>query len=90
MLLAAFDGRVRTQLVQGPVELCKRYETPHQFKKSTKTPRAVETADISMDIDRPTTSAPRLPVDATEHAADPNHGTDGPDGLVLPLLQVER
>jgi hypothetical protein len=61
------------------VELCKRQETPYQFKKSTKTPRPVEATDIPMDMDHSAPSTSRLPVDAVVHAADLNHGTDGPD-----------
>jgi Protein of unknown function (DUF3435) len=70
--------RVRIQLVQALAGLCGRQETPHQFKKSTKTPRPADTADILIDIDYPTHSPPQLPVDAAGHAvADPNHGIDG-------------
>jgi hypothetical protein len=88
--------RVRVQLVQALVELCKRQETPHQFKKSTKTPRPVEAADIPMDMDHSAPSTSQLLVDAVVHAADPNHGTDGPNekpvtpDLFCPLLQVGR
>jgi hypothetical protein len=79
---------VRIQLVQALAQLCKRQETPYQFKKKlTNTPRPAGTANISMDIDHPAPSTPRIPVDAAVHAADLNHGTDGPDdGPVTPDL----
>jgi hypothetical protein len=60
------------------VDLCKRQETPHQFKKSTKMPRAVKSADTSMSMDQPTPSTSRLSVDAVVHASDLNHGAHGP------------
>ena len=79
--------RVRIQLVQALVDLCKRQETAHQFKKSTKVPRAVKAADTSMSMDQPTPSTSRLPVDAVVHAAGLNHGPDGPlDEPVTPGL----
>ena len=37
---------------------------PHEFKKSMKTARPVETADIHIGVDHPATSVPQLPVDA--------------------------
>jgi hypothetical protein len=68
--------RVRIQLVKALADLCKRQETPHQFKKPTKMPRAVKAADISMNMDQPTPSTSRLSVDAVVRPADLNHDTD--------------
>jgi hypothetical protein len=63
--------RLRIQLVQALVELCKRQETPHQFKKP---PRSTNTADISMGIDHLTSPAPELSVDAlvVDHPVTPD------------------
>jgi hypothetical protein len=46
-----------------------------------------EAADISMSMDQQTPSTSGLSVVAVVHAADPNHGTDGPlDEPVTPDL----
>jgi hypothetical protein len=81
--------RVRIQLVQTLTGLCKRQETPYQFRKSRKTSWPAEAADTAMDIDPPAPLAAQLPVDVTVPAtADLNPSDDRLHDLLAKVVEL--